>query len=193
MDPKRQSPYSMTSKRRACLMLWLVLACCQSTGAHAQNAAEIDACRLLSVDEIAVDVGWRVLAPERKDFGVTDDGAYSSVCIWKAAGTDGMAMPDDAPAQFVILNAVRWPAGKNMARNFLDAFYAAAEKGDIPRKPVARALGDDALWWGDGLAVRQSDVSFGISVFPPSREHEPGKIEEALARRILTKIRLRTD
>lgn len=174
----------MRSKRYIGLLLWFAPACLHVTAALArepaadEHAAEINACGLLSVDEIAADVGWRVNPPERNDLGTIADGAYSSVCIWKAAASDG---------QFVILNAVRWPRGKDMARSFLDAFHAAAERGDIPRKPVARALGDDALWWGDGLAVRQGDVSFGISVYPPSSEHDPGTIEAALARRILTR------
>jgi hypothetical protein len=62
-------------------------------------------------------------------------------------------------------NAFCWPAGKDLAKKFLESFYEAAKRGDIPHTPGPRKLGDDALWWGDGMAVRQGDVSFGVSVF----------------------------
>lgn len=92
-----------------------------------------------------------------------------------------------APRQFVILNAMGWPQGKGMSKNFLDAFYVAAEKGEISSRPVARKLGDDALWWGDGLAVRRGDISFGVSV-RELKAKAPGRTEEALARKILQRI-----
>jgi hypothetical protein len=76
-----------------------------------------------------------------------------------------------------------------MSKNFLDAFYAAAQKGEIANTPVVRKLGDDALWWGDGLAVRRGDISFGLSVSVRElKAKAPGKSEEALARKILRRI-----
>lgn len=159
------------------------------------QAAVIDACSLLSSSEIEHALQLPVQKPERNDAGDVADGAYSSVCVWKitAPDNDEVSQEDaDAPLggrHFVILNAMAWPAGKAMARKYLDAFYAAAERGDIPHQPVPRKLGDDALWWGDGLAVRKGDVSFGVSVFVPgmSVEHA-AQMEEFLAKQILLKI-----
>jgi hypothetical protein len=93
----------------------------------------------------------------------------------------------------VILNAQRWPAGRDMAKKFLQAFHDSAEKGVIASKPVPRKFGDDALWWGDGLAVRKGDVSFGISVFMPKRgEARTSVLEEKLAPHILKRLDRKT-
>jgi len=171
-----------------------------ATGVGQGNVPTIDACSLLSSSEIETAVGSPIELPERNDAGYVADGAYSSACVWKivasasAPQASGESDADnfDAPLggrQFVILNAIRWPEGKGMARKFLDAFYLAAEKGDIPHAPVPRKLGDDALWWGDGLAVRKGDVSFGVSAFVPGTNPQSAEqIEEVLARRILSRI-----
>jgi hypothetical protein len=47
-------------------------------------------------------------------------------------------------------------------------------------------LGDEALSWGDGLAVRTGDVGFGISVFIPNLSNTVADdLEQQLAQRIL--------
>ncbi len=89
----------------------------------------------------------------------------------------------------MILNAQRWPAGRDMAKKFLQAFHESADKGVIANKPVPRKFGDEALWWGDGLAVRRGDVSFGLSVFMPKRdEARTSAMEEKLAPHILRRL-----
>jgi hypothetical protein len=88
---------------------------------------------------------------------------------------------------FVILHAMRWQKG--MAHTFLDDFYTAAKKGELPHEPLARKIGDDALWWGDGVAVRKGDVSYGISVFVAGMKlEEAGRLEEILARHIVPRV-----
>ncbi len=165
----------------------------------AAKVEPINACALLSSREIGAVLQRKVEAAERNDAGYVGDGPYSSACVWKiplqpsdAAPEVDQSAPDRAAAplggrHFVILNALRWPKG--MAHQFLDEFYAAGERGDIPRKPVPRKIGDDALWWGDGVAVRKGDVSFGVSVFVEGVSlDESRRIEEALARKVLRKI-----
>jgi hypothetical protein len=84
---------------------------------------------------------------------------------------------------------MQWPTGSNLAGSFIDVFRTAASKGEIPKKPVPRQFGDEALWWGDGLAVRKGDVSFGISVFiPDSADSSSGAFEARLARMILQRL-----
>ncbi|HEY6483962.1 MAG TPA: hypothetical protein VIY54_10605 [Steroidobacteraceae bacterium] len=152
----------------------------------------IDACALLQRSEIARSIGAPVGEPARHDAGLESNGSYSSSCVWEIRAANPRPASPDAPLggkSFVILNAVQWPAGSGRAHLFLDSFRQAAENGDIPGKVSPRSAGDDALWWGDGLAVRRYDVSFGLSVFfPLSRLNRTGLLEERLAPLILRRI-----
>lgn len=142
----------------------------------------IDACSLLQPSEISAALGLPVEAGTRRDEGIVPQGAYSSACIWQ------VQLDAAAGRNFVIVNAMQWPAG--LADTFLEAFRKAAASGEIPSQPVPRDFGDAALWWGDGLALRLGDVSVGISVFVPSlkaqhAEHGAGYFEERLAVHVL--------
>ena len=89
----------------------------------------------------------------------------------------------------MILHVIRWPAGSGLVHMFLDSFYQASLQDEIPGKPQPRAIGDDALWWGDGLAVTRGDVGFGVSVFVSDSTHaRPGIREEQLAHNILKRL-----
>jgi hypothetical protein len=169
-------------------------ATCASCAALAQNAAPIaiDACSLLQRSQISQVVGVTVGGPQRKDAGLEPDGSYSSTCLWELQ----IGLPDagnaNAPLHgksFVILHVMQWPTGSGLAQSFLESFREAALTGDIPGKTEPRNFGDEALWWGDGLAVRKHDVSFGLSVFVPGkRADHPGAFEERLAPYILTRL-----
>lgn len=153
--------------------------------AAAASPPRIDACALLDAAQIEKALGQAVDAGARHDAGIESNGAWSSSCVWKFAGS--------APGQrggFVILNAMQWPPGAGRAHEFLDAFREAAAQGVLPRAPVARRIGDEALWWGDGLAVRQGDVSFGLSVHAPHTpsNNTPGAAEERLAPLVLNRL-----
>jgi hypothetical protein len=130
--------------------------------------AAIDACALLTPDEVSAVVGTRVESGQKYDNGITPQGAHSTTCIWAGPLPPG-AEPD--PAQrlggrgFVILSVMNWPGGPSDARKFLEDFQQAFRQHDIDSKPVSVDVGaDDALWWGDGVAARKNGVSFGISV-----------------------------
>lgn len=150
----------------------------------------IDACALLQPSEISVVLGVPVEAGTRRDEGIVPQGAYSSACVWQVK-------QDAAPGRnFVIVNAMQWPAGSGLADTFLDAFRKAAASGEIPAQPLPRDFGDAALWWGDGLALRLGDVSVGISVFAPSlkTQHEnyrAGDFEERLATHVVKHLKQR--
>jgi hypothetical protein len=156
----------------------------------AEEPLEINACELLTSAEITAAIGLPVDNGRRQDDGMSRDGQYSSTCFWTIE--PGKAPDQTAPGRgrrFVILNAQRWPAGRDMAKKFLQAFHESAEQGVIANKPVPRKFGDEALWWGDGLAVRKGDVSFGISVFMPKRdEARTSALEEKLAPHILRRL-----
>lgn len=170
--------------------------CGQAIGADARPAAdakavEIDACTLLSAAEISKAIGLPVDKGSRKDAGFQSNGSYSSACVWVIQPDKAMTHDPSAPLggrSFVILNAMQWPAGSGLARTFLQAFHDAAANGDIPSKPVPRKFGDEALWWGDGLAVRKRDVSFGVSVFIPGPKSKRALFEEQLAPHILRRL-----
>lgn len=168
----------------------LATAAIVSTSHAAASPLEINACELLTAAEISTAIGLPVGNGRRQDEGLSRDGQYSSSCIWTIE--PGKAPDVTAPARgrrFVILNAQRWPAGGDMAKKFLQAFHDSAEKGVIANKPAPRKFGDEALWWGDGLAVRRGDVSFGISVFMPQRNvARTSVMEEKLAPHILRRL-----
>ncbi|MEP6549170.1 MAG: hypothetical protein ABJD53_17055 [Gammaproteobacteria bacterium] len=162
-------------------------------GSSTSHAAEhIDACVLLLPSEISTVVHLPVDTGISRDAGSQPDGTYDSTCFWFVKTKEAPTVDPQAPLggrSFVILHVIRWPAGSGLAHVFLDAFYQASLHDEIPGKPSPRALGDDALWWGDGLAVTRGDVGFGISVFPSASPHaRPGIREEQLTRNILKKL-----
>jgi hypothetical protein len=163
--------------------------------AGARAPVAIDACALLQGAEISQAIGAPVGEPARQDAGLEPDGSYSSSCVWEIHAANPTAANAAAPLggkSFVILHAMQWPRGSGLAHTFLDSFRDAAENGDLPGKIVPREFGDDALWWGDGLAVRKYDVSFGISVFfPGSKANRTGAFEEQLAPHILRRLEKR--
>lgn len=165
-----------------------------SAAQAAEESLEINACELLTPAEITAAVGLPVDQGRRQDDGMSRDGQYSSTCFWTIE--PGKAPDQTQPGKgrrFVILNAHRWPAGQDLAKKFLQAFHESADKGVIANQPVPRKFGDDALWWGDGLAVRKGDVSFGISVFMPKRgEARTSAMEEKLAPHILKRLDRKT-
>jgi len=134
---------------------------------HAAPAA-IDACALLTPDEISTVVGKNVDSVQPFDNGVTAQDAYSTTCIWAAPLPPGVE-PDTTKRLggrgFVILSVMNWAGGANAARKFLDDFQQAFQQHDIDSKPVQVQIGaDDSLWWGDGVAARKNGISFGVSV-----------------------------
>ena len=173
---------------------------CWSVSANAQGEptvspedkpAEIDACALLSPAAVSEATGFPANAGIRRDAGYESNGSYSSSCVWLLERENADAGQNAALGgrSFVILNVMRWPAGTGLADSFLQAFRDAADRGEIPREPVPRDHGDAALWWGDGLAVRMDDVSFGISVVLPGISPvRPGELEERLAAQILLQL-----
>jgi hypothetical protein len=164
------------------------LVCAQTVGQAASADRIIDACSLLSSAEISKSIGVTVDSGHRHDEGMQPDGSYSSTCMWQIEENVKLPLPGRGH-RFVILSAIQWPAGRGLAHTYLQAFHNAAENGDIPHKPKPRRFGDEALWWGDGLAVRKGDLSFGISVFMP-RANSPRSsvLEERLAPHILRNI-----
>jgi hypothetical protein len=154
---------------------------------------QINACALLLPAEITQVIGLPVEPGVRHDDGLVPNQSYSSSCIWEVrTPTPAPAEPDKplGGKSFVILNAMRWPSGSALAHTFLDSFRNASMDGTIPGKPSPRNFGDEALWWGDGLAVCKGDFSFGISVFlPGSGDKLPkGALEERLAPLILRRL-----
>lgn len=161
-------------------------------GAATGKTVPIDACSLLSAAEISQVIGVPVEAGVHRDEGLQKTGAYSSACLWTVRRKVEAPADPTKPLggkSFVILNAMQWPAGSNLARTYLEDFREAAANGVIPAKPSPRSFGDEALWWGDGLAVRKRDVSFGVSVFMPgTKASRPAEFEEKLAPHILRRL-----
>ncbi|MDB5394228.1 MAG: hypothetical protein JWM91_1734 [Rhodospirillales bacterium] len=158
------------------------------TGSVHAAPASPSACSLISKDEVAAVVGGKIDVAEPNDAGTTEDGAYSSTCVWKVTGGTALPPKPNAPfggASFAILNTITWPAGSGMAKKYLEDFRDAAKQNLIDMNPVAVQAGDEALWWGDGVAVRKGDVSFGVSVHVGTDKKAEQAMEEALARKIV--------
>ena len=149
----------------------------------AGGPTRINACDMISAADIERVAGIAIRSGDRRDDGITRDGAYSSTCYW---GTNEVA---EAGGTYAILNAMSWPAGSGGGKQFLESFHQAAEEHVIPMEPVPLSYGDQSLWWGDGVAVVVGDLSFGISV----RHSSPDKsirrlMEEMLAKKILENL-----
>jgi hypothetical protein len=161
------------------------------------SAGPVDACSLLSDAEVSAMLKLKVMPGDRRDDGKLDDrpgyeGSYSSTCLWRVADDkdkDSVDLPL-AGMRFAILNAITWPKDSGKAANFLQSFHDAAEHDIIPSKPIPlTGIGDDALWWGDGVAARVGDVSFGISVFLQNGDKPTQRgMEEGLARKIAGRL-----
>jgi hypothetical protein len=145
---------------------------------------------LLSDADVSAAMGAAVEPGLRRDSGVTADGAYSSTCLWKVSA-DKDANDPKRPlggARFAILNAMAWSKTGKGPASFLQSFRDAARDHIIDKTPVALKIGDESLWWGDGVAVRKGDMSFGMSVhLVTDRERERG-LSEALAAKVLKRL-----
>ena len=162
--------------------------------APAHKATPINACTLLSASEVSQVIGIRVDGGARNDAGWVDNdsthGAYSSTCLWRATADRGAADPSlpAGGASFAILNVFSWPEGSQEAGSFLQKFRDAAENNLIPSKPVPLKIGDEALWWGDGVAVKSGHVAFGISVHLVNGRPKERQMEETLGAKLAGRV-----
>lgn len=154
--------------------------------------AAIDACALLTPDEVSAAVGKSMEFRKSFDNGITNQGARSTTCMWVADLPAGVE-PD--PNQrlggrgFVVLSVMNWPGGPREAAKFLDDFQKAFRQHDIDSKPVAVQVGaDDSLWWGDGVAARKNGVSFGVSVAQFGDRDARRPQAESLARLVVKRL-----
>lgn len=176
----------------------LALGAAQSLGAEtpspSHKATPINACSLLSTAEVERVMGVTVDAGKRQDDGWVDNdtvhGAYSSTCMWRASADRNMADPNlpAGGASFAILNVFSWPPGSQEAGSFLQNFRSAAENNLIPSKPVPLKIADEALWWGDGVAVKSGNVAFGISVHLVGGRAKERQMEETLGATLAGRI-----
>lgn len=159
-----------------------------------QKATPINACSLLTPDEVAEVIGVTVDSGSRRDDGWVDNdtmhGVYSSTCFWRATADRNMADPNLSMggASYAILNVFSWPPGSQEAGSFLQKFRDAAESNLIPSKPVPVKIADEALWWGDGVAVKSGTVAFGISVHLVGGRPKERGMEEVLGAKLAGRI-----
>jgi hypothetical protein len=169
------------------LVLWVPT----SVMSDSRGSQPINACMLLMSGELSSVLAMPVEAGERNDAGLTPGGAYSSTCIWRVRNARLLLHDPNASlggADYAILNVFSWPSGAG-AETFVQQFRSAADRNLIPMHPVTLDIGDDSLWWGDGVAVRKGAVSFGISIVVNSADRDKRRAwEESLAKRILAGI-----
>jgi protein-disulfide isomerase len=157
----------------------------------------VNACAFLEDSEVAAILARKMSPGDRRDSGEVSSGdyatpgTYSSTCVWRVM-VQSSRPEDSAPSRsggsYVILNVMRWPTGRGEAAKFLQSFRDAARDGTIDRVPVPLAIADGGLWWGDGVAAYKGDRSFGISVHLIGSSDRERDMEEALARKIATRL-----
>ncbi len=163
----------------------------------AGDSMPINACALLSSKDVAATIGKDVTDGERRDDGFIADnpfvtaGTYSSTCFWRVV--DPAFVPDPtlplSGASFIMLNAMQWPDGDAGAHRFLQGFHDAFEAKAIDNKPIAVDVKDEALWWGDGVAGRKRDRSYGISVHVVGDTKDQERAREVtLAKKIASRL-----
>lgn len=170
--------------------------CCWFSFAGAACAQEkpsaIDPCSLLSAAEVSAAMGATVGSGRLTTIGPTRDGAFSTTCLWEVALPPGV-VPDPTKSRggrsFAILNVMNWAGGPGDPRIFLEGFRKAFREKAIGSEPVDLQIGaDEALWWGDGVAARKGQVSFGISVASAGDRAARRPKAESLARLIVRRI-----
>ncbi len=169
-------------------LAWIAVAALMPALGARADVPESNACTLIAKEDVGKVVGGAVAAAERMDDGKTEDGAYSSTCVWKVTGLPPLPAKPNAPfggAAFAMLNTITWPAGSGMAKKYLEDFRDAAKQDLIDQTPVPVQAGDEALFWGDGVAFRRGDVSFGVSVHVGTDKKQEQALETALARKIV--------
>ena len=168
----------------------MVLAASLIFPAKAEQAPPVDACAMLTAEDIAAVTGRKVGSPMRNGGGSTTADSYSSTCVWRLpADADDAAT--DAPlhgSNYAMLNAWSWVPGSDGPKRFLQEFRDAAANNLIDMKPVPLEIGDEALYWGDGVAMRKGRMSFGISVHLVGGKPTEQTMESALARKILSRL-----
>jgi hypothetical protein len=158
---------------------------------HQRSPTPIDACTFLQTGALKKSLGQRVLPGTRTDDGFTVEGAYSSTCYWQIDhSTHSPARSRLSPAsKLVLLNVMHWPTAA-ATTHFLQSFRDASADHTIDHQIVPiNGLGDEALWWGDGVAMRIGQLSFGVSTLHVARsEAERRRVAESLARLIAAQI-----
>lgn len=169
----------------------IALVASHSASPSASAVSPIDACKLIDKSQLVRILNEDVSDGRREDDGYTSDGAYSSTCVWKIVPRGESADSEQAAAshEMILLNAFRW-IDNQASRKYLAAFVNASRDGTIAH-PIERvALGDESLWWGDGLAVRVGNISFGVSVWRPAYDVAVRKqLSQELAKEVVNNVR----
>ena len=151
---------------------------------------EINACDLLTDQEVSEVIGRPVEPAVRRDAGYEQEGMYSSTCLWRVAADKGKADPTKpmGGASFAILNVQNWPAHRNPS-DFLKSFRVASREKIISSPTVELSgIGDEALWWGDGVAVKKGSISFGMSVHLVDDRDKRRPFAEELAKKVAPRL-----
>jgi hypothetical protein len=173
------------------VVLILVLAACTSTGAdraadgetgptepptqeagdQAPPPADLDACALISLDEVGEVIGSEADVSEDNQLVEAPRGAWFAVC--------GLAAPHPTFGEELIVNVHLTLYDGSPAWDFV-MDVGEAEGG------VVEGIGDLALWpdtYSGTLNARSGGVVFSVQIIPPMEEET-----EELARRIVSNL-----
>jgi hypothetical protein len=137
----------------------------------ADGAAEIPACPLLTVDEVAAAFGKPVATTERPPMGGGAGQGRMTTCFFTPA--------DGGLGTTLSLVVWSWPPGHPAAAGYVEAVRLAALPGRPP--PVAVAVGDEALWDGDRLHAQKGSVGFTLAASLNALDATPDAEEKLVA------------
>lgn len=164
-----------------------------ASAATIARTPQTNACAFLTAKRLTDVLQMKVDPGHRHDSGRLNGGifkgAYSSSCIWRVS-TDRNAHNPNLPlggASFAILVVIAWPPDTAGPAHFLQSFRDAAQAHIIATAPLTLHIGDEALWWGDGVAARRGKFAFGISVHLRKRARQR-QMEETLAKYIAAEM-----
>lgn len=162
-------------------------------GVEARASTGVNACALLTLDEVEAVVGTAMEGPTAGHTAGrgADEGAMTSCSFASKSDTENAA-PAEILAElqqswYVTVTVWSWPMEQSAA-NYVTAMRDAPMTGEPVRD--VEGLGEEAVWNGT-LHVRKGHVSISLDVRPPrtmDAEIDEVELEAELLRRALERV-----
>ena len=174
----------------AALATLVAAGCSGESSKSGKVAAMIDACALLTTEEVSAVFArtFDAAAPGQSVGGGENQGALTS-CIWESPGAEVAGDIGASVRNTVFINLMvwSWPAGSGGSEKYMNSFVEAAKTYDLP-EPVPVMLGDSAHWNGETMNVKKADVTMTISLSGPVDAPALKTAAESLAKSALSRL-----
>jgi hypothetical protein len=154
------------------LVTLVAAGCSDESSKSGTVAASLDACALLTAEDISAVFDRTFNADESglSAGGGAKQGAMTS-CAWTSPGPEvaGKPMASLKNTSFINLIAWSWPAGSNGGERYMKSMVDGDKALDQP-VPAPVTLGDAALWGGKTMHVKKGDVTMSLTLTGPGEE-----------------------